>query len=471
MLLPNLKKILIKPFLISFFIIILSNIAFANVEEINKINKQLESIESLFKANAMDEEEYDKIKSRLLIKKKKLENKKKVSKNNNSETSITLRKQLEVLEKLLKDGVLSQEEFEKTKQFLKNKEESGENIDLEDYVSTQDNTPLSYEFIYPKDPGRKNWEKTEIIYKNFKILPYRPGGIKIVRASDNKKLFHIVDNFKHKYFNGGEKFITFEKSVYDVGTGLNITDELERGKEDIKNTFKDISRVLGGGLFKEKKRVTWDKEAHRLKLYIDGTRILNFEGRYVKKHRAFFYQVLTPRSEGFHYYIKIKGKKAIALNMEIFNVKIDKAIRKAKKKLSEEYDVTEDQIQKIIDKRIEEEVDKSVDDIVEREMEKAINESVAEAIEDSIGQAMSQGIMDAIEQATGEAIDQAMEDELANHIDQEIERAIQDGLEEAAVAAGFQAYYDTLLSGGSIEDALRNAGEACGEGCEFVLDE
>ena len=70
MLLPNLKKILIKPFLISFFIIILSNIAFANVEEINKINKQLESIESLFKANAMDEEEYDKIKSRLLIKKK-----------------------------------------------------------------------------------------------------------------------------------------------------------------------------------------------------------------------------------------------------------------------------------------------------------------------------------------------------------------------------------------------------------------
>ena len=279
MLLPNLKEILIKPFLISFFIIILSNIAFANVEEINKINKQLESIESLFKANAMDEEEYDKIKSRLLIKKKKLENKKKVSKNNNDENSVTLRKQLEVLEKLLKDGVLSQEEFEKTKQFLKNKEESGENIDLEDYVSTQENTPLSYEFIYPKDPGRKNWEKTEIIYKNFKILPYRPGGIKIVRASDNKKLFHIVDNFKHKYFNGGEKFITFEKSVYDVGTGLDITDELERGKEDIKNTFKDISRVLGGGLFKEKKRVTWDKEAHRLKLYIDGTRILNFEGR------------------------------------------------------------------------------------------------------------------------------------------------------------------------------------------------
>ena len=42
--------------------------------------------------------------------------------------------------------------------------------------------------------------------------------------------------------------------------------------------------------------------------------------------------------------------------------------------------------------------------------------------------------------------------------------------EEAAVAAGFQAYYDTLLSGGSVEDALKNAGEACGAGCEFVLE-
>ena len=468
MLLPNLKEILIKPFLISFFIIILSNIAFANVEEINKINKQLESIESLFKANAMDEEEYDKIKTRLLIKKKKLENKKKVSKDNNSETSVTLKKQLEVLEKLLKDGVLSQEEFEKTKGFLENKEAKGENIDLDDYVSTKDSTPLVYEFVYPKDPGRKNWEKTEILYKNFKILPYRPGGIKIVRASDNKKLFHVVDNFETKYFNGGEKFITFEKSVYDVTSGLDIVGAIE---EDIKGTFKDISRILNGGLFKKKEKVAWDKEAHRLKLYIDGTKILNFEGRYVKRHRAFFYQVLTPRSEGFHYYIKIQGKNAIALNMEIFNVKIDKAIRKAKKKLSEQYDVTEDQIQKIIDKKIEEEVGKSVDDIVEKEMEKAINQSVAEAIEDSIGQAMSQGIMDAIEKATGEAIDQAMEDELASHIDREIERAIQDGLEEAAVAAGFQAYYDTLLAGGSIEEALKNAGEACGDGCEFVLEE
>ena len=314
------KNILIKSFVFSLFFIITSNIAFANVEEINKINKQLESIENLFKANAMDENEYDKIKSRLLIKKKKLENKK-ISKSNNSETSVTLKKQLEVLEKLLKDGVLSQEEFKKTKKFLENKEATGENINIEDFASSKNSKPLSYEFVYPKDPGRKNWEKTEIIYKDFKILPYRPGGIKVVRVSDNKKLFHIVDNFKTKYFNNGEKFITFEKSVYDVGTGLNIVGDLLRGQETVKESFNDIKRILNGGLFKQKDKVAWDKDAHRLKLYIDGTRILNFEGRYVKKHRAFFYQVLTPRNEGFHYYIKIKGKKSIALsNWEVTNI-------------------------------------------------------------------------------------------------------------------------------------------------------
>ena len=62
-------------FLIIFFLSYsMSNFVFANEKEIKKINQQLESIEGLYKAGAMDEDEYDKIKSRLLIKKKKLEN-------------------------------------------------------------------------------------------------------------------------------------------------------------------------------------------------------------------------------------------------------------------------------------------------------------------------------------------------------------------------------------------------------------
>ena len=54
-----------------------------------------------------------------------------------------------------------------------------------------------------KDPGKRGWEKAEIVFKNYKIVTYRPGGIKVVRISDNKTLLRISDNFKYKYYNNG----------------------------------------------------------------------------------------------------------------------------------------------------------------------------------------------------------------------------------------------------------------------------
>ena len=59
-------------YLIVIFFLLFSTVAFSNVDEINKINQQIESIDGLFKSGAMDEDEYDKIKTRLLIKKKKI---------------------------------------------------------------------------------------------------------------------------------------------------------------------------------------------------------------------------------------------------------------------------------------------------------------------------------------------------------------------------------------------------------------
>ena len=59
-------------YLIVIFFLLFSTAAFSNVDEINKINQQIESIDGLFKSGAMDEDEYDKIKTRLLIKKKKI---------------------------------------------------------------------------------------------------------------------------------------------------------------------------------------------------------------------------------------------------------------------------------------------------------------------------------------------------------------------------------------------------------------
>ena len=191
-------------YLIVIFFLLFSTAAFSNVDEINKINQQIESIDGLYKSGAMDQDEYDKIKTRLLIKKKKLENTDNTNNEEEDEASITLKKQIEVLEKLLKDGAISEEEFLKSKTFLEEKEATGQNIDLNE-LADEAKPALDYVYNYKKDAGRKNWEKVVLEFKNYKILPYRPGGIKIVRASDGKKLFHIVDNFKTKHFLGSEK--------------------------------------------------------------------------------------------------------------------------------------------------------------------------------------------------------------------------------------------------------------------------
>ena len=144
-------------------VILVSNSSLANDQEVEKINKQLKKIKTLFEAEAIDKEEYNKIKSRLEVKKQNLLNPPK-NENNDEEIekinkqletlklylkqmqwikeydkiksrlevkkqnlinppkneidasnleSVTLRKQIEVLEKLFKDGVLSKEELEK----------------------------------------------------------------------------------------------------------------------------------------------------------------------------------------------------------------------------------------------------------------------------------------------------------------------------------------------------------------------
>ena len=50
-------------------------------------------------------------------------------------------------------------------------------------------------------------------------------------------------------------------------------------------------------------------------------------------------------------------------------------------------------------------------------------------------------------------------------IDEEIARAVEMGMEEAAVTAGWQAYFDTLARGGSEAEANANAYKACGDAC------
>jgi hypothetical protein len=98
-------------------------------------------------------------------------------------------------------------------------------------------------------------------------------------------------------------------------------------------------------------------------------------------------------------------------------------------------------------------------------MEQAINESVIEAIEQSVGEAMSASLVAAIEQATGEAIEESIEAELANAIDAEIAYAVSQGIDEAAVTAGWEAYFEVLGQGGTVQEASDAAYDACGSAC------
>ena len=422
-------------------------------KDLKKINEQLNSVKKLFDTGVLDQDSYKTAKDRLDEKKNILLSKNKKKLQLTSTISKTLEKQIEVLEKLFNDGVLSEEEFLKTKKFLIEKEEGGNNISLDDYQSAS-----SYILDIKKTPGTKNWEKAEIIYGDYKIYTYRPGGVRVLRISDNKKLLQITDNYKVKFYNNGQKVISVKNTIYDVDR--SIDGMFENLDDQVTKTITEVTEILKNP-FKKRKKPLFDKESHKLELFINDKRILHYEGRYVKKHRAFFYQVLTNKSESFHYYIKIDGKAAIALNMRFFSMKIDRAIRKAKKRLALEFDITEEEIQKIIEDKIGEETDKAVED----SMEQAINESVIEAIEKSVGEAMSAGLVAAIEQATGEAIEESIEAELASAIDAEIAYAVSQGIDEAAVTAGWEAYFEVLGEGGTVQEASNAAYDACGSAC------
>lgn len=422
-----------------------NNSAFAETdkEKLKKIDDQLISIKKLYENDVLDETTYEDSKQKLLSKKSLIQNKNKttVKKKNSSD----LDKQIAVIDKLYADGILTEDEYLKTKKILTDKDSTKEVIEKPTI------SPLTVNI--KEDPGRKLYEKAEIIFRGYRIYTYRQGGIKVVRLSDNKRLIQITDNLKVKYYNNGESVIETKVTKY---TPPNLEEEAKEKIQELKTLGKDI---LSGKLniFKKKKGAKFDKDAHKLELFIEGIKILHFEGRYVKKYKAFFYQVLTSNFQSFHFYLKLRGKTAIALNMEKFNSKIDRAIRKAKTKLMSEYDITEEQINAIIER----ETGKATAEATKEAVADAVAAEVEAAIAQSVGDAMSEGFVSAIEEATGEAIEEALQQELAAAIDEAIADAVAYGIQEAAVEAGFQAFFDTLAAGGSEADAIAAADAAC----------
>jgi len=417
-------------------VIFFSNLTFAasKQDQLNKISEDLVHIKRLLDDGVLDKDTYKNSREKLLKRKEKLLNKNKTTKKTEKKKKSTqLEKELEVIKKLFDDGLLSKEEYEDTKNLLIEKDSNR--------VIKKKEKLKSFELnILTDKKDKKNWEKVEIIYGNYRIYTYRPGGIKVIRISDEKRLAQITDNLKITYFNNGQDVVSAK---------IN-----KKGRPSMES--------LGKTLGQKKEKAKHNPDDNKLELFIEGDKILHIEGRYNRKYHAMFFQVLTRDFQSFHFYIKLMGRPAIALNMGLFNTKIDKAVRKAKERIADEYDVPMD----VIDKVIEQKLGETIEGAIEESVEEAVAASVAEAIEQTVGQAMADALVSAIEQATGEAIEDSVEAELGAAIDAEIAYAVSIGIEEAAVTAGWQAYFDVLAQGGTVEQASDAAYSACGSACD-----
>jgi len=277
---------------------------------------------------------------------------------------------------------------------------------------------------------KENYEKMEMLFGNYRIYTHRPGGLKIRRISDNKQLAVFSDKFKIKFYNDGDEIFDF------------ILDEK---KENISIKFKDIE------LF------TW-------------------KGKYVPKHQAYFFQVMTYNNQPFHYYISLRSKPSSALNMKKFELKIAKAVSKAKIKIAAKYNITPELIELILKKRksatdkklekvileekekLEKQVDKEISDSINKTLSASLTNEVAKQIEDTIGQEIAKEF-DSI-------IIDGMEAELASIIDEAVEEAVAEGVSQATAEAAVRAIMDVLAKGGTEEEAMNACRAVAGSACD-----
>ena len=275
-------------------------------------------------------------------------------------------------------------------------------------------------------------KKMQIIFDDYRIYSHRPGGVKIRRLSDNKQLIILTGKFKTKYYNNGED------------------------------------------IFKLK----LNEENQKISLEFNGVKILYWRGRYLKKHRAYFFQMFALDEKPLHYYIVSKNGRQVSLDISKFNRKVDLALVKAKKELTLKFNLTPEQIELILKRKkqkITSELDKTVqekkDEILQQETQDAIdetlqasiNQEIAKELEATIGKAMADEFIASIEKATGEAVDEAISTELASVIDEAIAEAVAEGISAAAAAAGIEAALAVLAAGGSEEEAIAAGCAAAGQ--------
>ena len=313
---------------------------------------------------------------------------------------------------LLEKGLITQSEFKKA-------------LELDD----DRQTGIDIRQITGKT-GREKFEKYEFYIDNFRVHTLGPGTIRIDNMLTGETDVTLSGNFNVKLTNNGQNFFEFQ----------------------------------------------FDEQNLKSNLLYKGRMLINWTGKYVSRYQATFHQMQVLGYQPFHYFIVIPGKNYISLNFKLFDKKIKKAVDKVKKEMALKYDLSIEDIDKIMNKR-NKLVNNEIENVISKEKQKIIEEltnkyagqeitnAIRQEIEKTIGEEMSNAVISEIERVTGQAIDSAVERELAAAINEAISYAIQQGVSEAAAKAAIEAMIWVYANGGSDEDAMEacraHAGDAC----------
>ena len=323
-------------------------------------------------------------------------------------TPLKSEEKINKLKNLLEQGLITENEFKKAISLIdENKEETLESVTIKKITGTT---------------GKEKFIKYEFYIDNFRVHTLNPGTIRIDNMLTGETDVTLSGNFKVKFTNNGSKFFKFELDKQNLKSNL---------------TYK-------------------------------GSVLINWTGRYVSRYQATFYQMQVQGIKPFHYFIVLPSKNPISINFMLFNKKIDKAVAKVKEELSVKYNLSIDEIDKIMEKKnnaVSLEQEKLIQELTEKYAGQEITEAVRQEIEKTIGEEMANAFISEIERYTGQAIEQAVETELAREINAAIAYAVQQGVSEAAAAAAIEAMIIVYALGGSDEDALNacraHAGDAC----------
>ena len=270
--------------------------------------------------------------------------------------------------------------------------------------------------------GKSEYEKMEIIFEDYRLYTSRPGAMKIKRISTNELLVLFSDKFKIKFFNDGEDLFDF------------ILDE-EKGK---------------------------------IFLRYDDRNVLHWEGRYIEKHNANFYQVLAQGYIPFHFYIKLPGKNSMGLNMKSFSKRIDKAIAKAKVRIAAKYNISLETIEAIMKKR-DAKINKELSEIVDEKREELLELASNRAIEDSISTEVERQIELSVGEAMAKEFDaiiiDGMEDVLAQAVNEAVAEAVSEGISSAVAEAAIRAILEVFARGGTEAEAMSACRAIAGDAC------